>query len=484
MVVVFALFLGFFVIEQVNAQQHIYDPVVMEGRASTKCHVDIFREEPDCRGNVPHEQLSQQVVAEEAGYFYIYLSNESNTGSEAFFDDFSIQVSESFIVQQIDYYPYGLIARNVARTTDKQTKDLFQGKTYEDLTRWYDFHARQYDASLGRWFGTDPKAGVMPYNSPYSAMMNNPLMFTDPDGECPICIGILVGALIGAGSSAAVYTSTYFASGMGGSGQFWNGFGKAVAMGAVTGAIGGGIGGAFANSAFAQTLGYSLLNNTASTVAGNLILGNEITIGTVIGGIGGGLAGMGLPQFSGIKGGVLANVGAEIGYGAVRGAATGAVTGGIGAAIDGKHIGQGIGQGALAGAVGGATLGALNIAAMGPALYSGSFGSNTPIYRSGGLATLHFGKGEGIAIGRNLVVKQTGDFPNDVGLRFHEYIHFMQQRKLGSANFYARILGEYYQSGKGTGKWYDTYDTPGHLEYQAFRLESFFKRHLLPFKNR
>lgn len=34
--------------------------------------------------NVPHEQLSQQVVAEEAGYFYIYLSNESNTGSEAF----------------------------------------------------------------------------------------------------------------------------------------------------------------------------------------------------------------------------------------------------------------------------------------------------------------------------------------------------------------------------------------------------------------
>jgi hypothetical protein len=34
--------------------------------------------------NVPHEQLSQQVVAEEAGYFYIYLSNESQTGSEAF----------------------------------------------------------------------------------------------------------------------------------------------------------------------------------------------------------------------------------------------------------------------------------------------------------------------------------------------------------------------------------------------------------------
>jgi len=54
------------------------------------------------------------------------LSNESNVGSEAFFDDFSIQVSESFIVQQTDYYPYGLIAKNWTRVGDKPTKDLFQ----------------------------------------------------------------------------------------------------------------------------------------------------------------------------------------------------------------------------------------------------------------------------------------------------------------------------------------------------------------------
>ncbi|MCH7409970.1 RHS repeat-associated core domain-containing protein, partial [Belliella sp. DSM 111904] len=431
-----------------------------------------------------HERLSQEVVADEPGYYYIYLSNDSNTGSEAFFDDFTIMTSESYIVQQIDYYPYGLIARNNIRTGDKTTKELFQGKTYEELTGWYDFHARQYDAALGRWFGVDPKAEVMPYNSPLTAMMNNPVMFTDPDGECPICIGILVGALIGAGSSAAVYTSTYFASGMGGSGQFWNGFGKAVGMGAVTGAIGGGIGGAFANSAFAQTVGFSMLNNTASTVAGNLLLGNEISMGTVIGGVGGGLAGMGLPQFSGVKGGALANIGAEIGYGAVRGAATGAVTGGIAAGIDGKNIGKGIGQGAFAGAVGGATLGALNIAAMGPSLYSGSNDKNSPVFRSGGLLTLHLRKGEGITIGRNLIVKESGDIVEDSGLRFHEYIHFMQQKKLGSANFYHRILKEYYQSGKGSGKWYQTYFTPGHLENQAMQFENLYKNLFLPFRTK
>ena len=46
-----------------------------------------------------HERLHQEVVAEEPGYFYIYLSNESTEGGEAFFDDFGITTLESYIVQ-------------------------------------------------------------------------------------------------------------------------------------------------------------------------------------------------------------------------------------------------------------------------------------------------------------------------------------------------------------------------------------------------
>jgi hypothetical protein len=78
--------------------------------------------------NRPHERLYQEVVAGEPGYFYIYLSNDSPQGmeSEAFFDDFSIQTSESYIVQTIDYYPYGLISVNNVRTGDKPTNELFQ----------------------------------------------------------------------------------------------------------------------------------------------------------------------------------------------------------------------------------------------------------------------------------------------------------------------------------------------------------------------
>jgi len=97
------------------------------------------------------------------------------------------------------------------------------------------------DASLGRWFGVDPKAGVMPYNSPYSAMMNNPVMFTDPDGECPICIPILVGAAI----SAFSYSAGVALSPGGFNNWNWGQFGKSLAIGAVSGVFSAGIGNAF-----------------------------------------------------------------------------------------------------------------------------------------------------------------------------------------------------------------------------------------------
>ncbi|NJN26348.1 MAG: hypothetical protein HC819_10395 [Cyclobacteriaceae bacterium] len=84
---------------------------------------------------MPHEKLANEVVAQEPGYLYIYLSNEGQKGDEAYFDDLKLTVSESFIVQTTDYYPYGMVAKNWVRTGEKETKDIFQGKAYEDLTK-------------------------------------------------------------------------------------------------------------------------------------------------------------------------------------------------------------------------------------------------------------------------------------------------------------------------------------------------------------
>ena len=184
---------------------------------------------------------------------------------------------------------------------------MFQGKTYEDLTGWYDFHARQYDAALGRWFGNDPKAGVMPYNSPYVAMMNNPVSFTDPDVECPKCIAVLVGAAI----SGASYTVGVALSSGGFNNWSWNQFSKSIAVGAVSGAVTGGV----------DILSASLMKNVYGAIPGALVKGGLSAAGS---GISGGLTNV-----------LLDGNWSAFGPGFTKGALVGGIMGGFSGGMDG-----------------------------------------------------------------------------------------------------------------------------------------------------
>jgi RHS repeat-associated protein len=89
----------------------------------------------------------------------------------------------------VNYYPFGLEHKgynNVVNGTEHPYK--FGGKEHNEEfgLDWYDFGARNYDASLGRWMNLDPLAEQMRRHSPYNYAFNKPMRFTDPDGMAPI----------------------------------------------------------------------------------------------------------------------------------------------------------------------------------------------------------------------------------------------------------------------------------------------------------
>jgi RHS repeat-associated protein len=84
------------------------------------------------------------------------------------------------VVQTTAYYPYGLPITDLSSET--KYNYLYTGKEFigEFGLNWYDHHARQYDAEIGRWSAIDPSLQAV---SPYMAMGNNPMMYVDADGR-------------------------------------------------------------------------------------------------------------------------------------------------------------------------------------------------------------------------------------------------------------------------------------------------------------
>ncbi|MEQ9166514.1 MAG: RHS repeat-associated core domain-containing protein, partial [Fulvivirga sp.] len=138
--------------------------------------------------NVWEELTLPEFEAEEPGTVMIYVSNEGGIQLEAYFDDMNVVVDEHPVIQKEDYYPFGLAFNNgYQRVTAKENKYLFGGKELQtalDLG-WLDFHARQYDPTIGRFTSVDPLSDFMSSYNPYHYTYNNPINFTDPTGMSP-----------------------------------------------------------------------------------------------------------------------------------------------------------------------------------------------------------------------------------------------------------------------------------------------------------
>tara|TARA_B110000503_G_scaffold129197_1_gene201160 strand:- start:579 stop:1802 length:1224 start_codon:yes stop_codon:yes gene_type:complete len=119
---------------------------------------------------------------------FVIVKNLNGNGT-VWFDDIKVEkLSESEIVEENNYYPFGLKHKgynNVINGTHHPYG--FAGKEENDELglQWMDFGARNYDKWLGRWMNLDPLAEKMRRHSPYNYAFDNPIWYIDPDGMKP-----------------------------------------------------------------------------------------------------------------------------------------------------------------------------------------------------------------------------------------------------------------------------------------------------------
>jgi len=111
----------------------------------------------------------------------------------------------------IEYYPFGMTmpGRDSSGVTlDYGYQGMLSDNEFKGKGNSYSTEYRQYDARVGKWMTSDPKEFLFESINPYNFVFNNPIVGTDPKGDCPQCIpGAfigLVGGLVAEGVSFAL----------------------------------------------------------------------------------------------------------------------------------------------------------------------------------------------------------------------------------------------------------------------------------------
>ncbi len=238
--------------------------------------------------DVAHERLfSPTIAVAEAGYVYIYVSNEETAPLEVYFDDMKITYTKSPVVQADDYYAFGLSVSDLSfrKQSSIENRYLFnQGAGDKkflteritelginvDMTKY-----RVYDPAVGRWWQVDPKSDKADQEcvSPYNYSYNNPARYDDPEGDCPLCA--VVGAVIGAAVGGGVEIASQLIQN--GEVTDWGAVGGASIQGGITGGVAGLTGG----SSLLVTSTASVAANVTGGALSNVVQGKEVTVQSV-----------------------------------------------------------------------------------------------------------------------------------------------------------------------------------------------------------
>jgi RHS repeat-associated protein len=151
----------------------------------------------DFQGNYLSEQFVSMTTASNGNYVeytlnwtlpqngILQVTTTNGSSVDVLFDDMSVNIEETLIVQENHYYPFGLELSGLTKKGIPDNRYTYNGKEKQEEfdLGWADYGARMYDNAIGRWSAIDPLAEKYSPITPYAYVANNTINATDPNGK-------------------------------------------------------------------------------------------------------------------------------------------------------------------------------------------------------------------------------------------------------------------------------------------------------------